>query len=139
MPISFASLISPDELLAECLHIEADPTRLARLLSAGVGEAGSFRSNAFYYEIYFDWLILLGLIIFFRDYFMKSYLKYLILLIIIAPNIYNNLNAKNFNEINSGSYDKQTYCSNDQIYSENGIWKYYSKKIEKKQILILCK
>ena len=70
---------------------------------------------------------------------MKSYLKYLILLIIIAPNIYNNLNAKNFNEINGGSYDKQTYCSNDQIYSENGIWKYYSKRIEKKQILILCK
>jgi len=97
-----------------------------------------FRSNAFYYEIYFDWLILLGLVVFFREHYIKSSLKYLILLIILTPNIYNNLNTKNFNKINSGSYDKQIYCSNDQIYSENGIWNYYSKKINKKQILILC-
>ena len=34
-----------------------------------------FRANMFYYEIYFDWLILLGLIIFFNNFKLKKNLN----------------------------------------------------------------
>ena len=54
-------------------------------------------------------------------------------------NIINNFNTSNLTLINSGSYKKDIYCSKDQIYSEMGIWTYYSKRIEKKQILEICK
>ena len=98
-----------------------------------------FRANMFYYEIYFDWLILLGLIIFFNNFKLKTKFINFIFIAIIFTNLLNNFTQKNFNLINSGSYDKEKYCAEDQIYSDMGIWSYYSKKISKKQILSLCK
>ena len=62
-----------------------------------------------------------------------------IFITLIFTNLLNNFNEKNFNLINSGSYDKESYCSKNHIYSEMGIWSYYSKKINKDQILNLCK
>ena len=98
-----------------------------------------FRSNAFYYEIYFDWFILLGLVIFLNNFKIKKIFNYTMLSTILILNIYNNFNTKNFQQINGGSYSKETYCSKEQIYSVNGIWEYYSKKIKKEQIIYLCK
>ncbi len=99
----------------------------------------TFRANHFYYEIYFDWIILLGLIIFLNNFKTESHFKNLFLILIIFINIINNFNTSNLTLINSGSYKKDIYCSKDQIYSEMGIWTYYSKRIEKKQILEICK
>ena len=97
-----------------------------------------FRSDAFYYQIYFDWLIILGLIIFFNNFKVKNIFKYSILLLVLIINLYNNFNTENFKNINSGSYKKEVYCSDDQIYTEMGIWNYFSRRIEKNSILILC-
>ncbi len=99
----------------------------------------TFRANHFYYEIYFDWIILIGLIIFLNNFKTKSHFKNLFLILIIFINIINNFNTSNLTLINSGSYKKDIYCSKDQIYSEMGIWNYYSKRIEKRQILEICK
>ena len=79
-----------------------------------------FRSDAFYYQIYFDWLIILGLIIFFNNFKLKNLFKYSIITLIISVNLYKNFDNQNFDTINSGSYEK-VYCSDDQIYSEMGI------------------
>ena len=98
-----------------------------------------FRANMFYYEIYFDWLILLGVIIFFNYFKLRTKFLSFIFIALIFTNFLNNFNEKNFHLINSGSYDKKTYCMENQIYSEMGIWSYYSKKINKDQILSLCK
>ncbi len=98
-----------------------------------------FRGDKFYYEIYFDWLVLLGIIIFFNHFKLKKKFINFIFITLIFTNLLNNFNEKNFYLINSGSYDKESYCSKNQIYSEMGIWSYYSKKISKNQILNLCK
>jgi hypothetical protein len=97
-----------------------------------------FRSDAFYYQIYFDWLVILGLIIFFNNFKLKNFIKYSILSLILIVNLYKNFNSQNFNTINSGSYSKEVYCSDDQIYSEMGIWYYFTSRIEKNTILVLC-
>ena len=54
-----------------------------------------FRANMFYYEIYFDWLILLGLIIFFNNFKLKKKFINFIFIIIILTNLLNNFNQKN--------------------------------------------
>ena len=97
-----------------------------------------FRANLFYYEIYFDWLILLGLIVFFNNFKIKTKFVNFIFIAIILLNLLTNFNEKNFNLINSGSYTKENYCSENQIYSDMGVWSYYSKRINKEQILSLC-
>ncbi len=97
-----------------------------------------FRSDAFYYQIYFDWLIILGLLIFFNNFELKKIFKYSFLFFIIILNLYNNFNIQNFDNINSGSYKKEVYCSEDQIFQEMGIWNYFTKRIDKNTILILC-
>ncbi len=97
-----------------------------------------FRSDAFYYQVYFDWLIILGLLIFFSSFKLKKIFEYSFLFFIIIINLYNNFNIQNFDNINSGSYKKEIYCSDDQIYSEMGIWNYFTKRIDKNTILILC-
>jgi len=97
-----------------------------------------FRANMFYYEIYFDWLILLGLIIFFNNFKLKTKFINFFFIIIILTNLFTNFNQKNLSLINSGSYNVENYCSEKQIYAEMGVWSYYSERISKKQILSLC-
>ena len=92
----------------------------------------------FYYEIYFDWLILLGLIIFFNNFKLKTKFLNFFFIIIILTNLFTNFNQKNLRLINSGSYNVENYCSEKQIYAEMGVWSYYSERISKKQILSLC-
>ena len=53
-----------------------------------------FRANMFYYEIYFDWLILLGLIIFFNNFKLKTKFINFIFIAIIFTNLLNNFTQK---------------------------------------------
>ena len=65
-----------------------------------------FRANMFYYEIYFDWLILLGLIIFFNNFKLRTKFLNFIFALYYFTNLLTIL-IKNFDLINSGSYNKR--------------------------------
>lgn len=98
-----------------------------------------FRGYQFYYIVYFDWLMILclGLLLNYTKLYIKN-LSILVMIILLSINIYKNLNQENLQKINGGSYSKAEYCTNYQIYNDMGIWTYFSKRIDKKQVVRLC-
>lgn len=98
-----------------------------------------FRSLHYYYLIYFDWLIILTLGFVITNINIKPYIKILLLLFFFTNNIYLNINTKNLLEINSNFFNKNHYCSTKEIYTPYGAWSYFSARISKEKIEILCK
>ena len=68
----------------------------------------------------------------------KNIYKILIFAFLLIVNINNNFSDTNLEKINTDPL-KERYCEYGEIYNEMGTWTYFSKRINKDKILILCK
>ena len=98
-----------------------------------------FRGFQSYYQIYFDWFIILTLGLILNKTKMNYSFKKLILVSVIFFNLIFNFNSHNLKNINSNFFDVKHYCSQKEIFHPYGAWTYFSKRVNKDKIIELCK
>jgi hypothetical protein len=98
-----------------------------------------FRGFQNYYQIYFDWFIILTLGLILNKKKINHSLKKLIIVSVIFFNVIFNFSSHNLKNINANFFDMKHYCSQKEIFHPYGAWTYFSKKINKDKIIELCK